>query len=230
LLPIALRKYIVDGAHLDPADKDTVKKCISSWICELGELDATFRKADIARLKAFLSNETDDIRLPYDRAASSFQRKTVFGASVNTDQFLTDITGSRRFLPLAVIECKPLHNINHQQLWAQVWYLYKNGMKWWCDEELEVLLYSRHAKHAEVNVVGEMLADVFDMNAPEQSFYSGVKHEFYTITQALYECGIKVPTKDQIKLAKVYLEDNHFKQVMNSKGIRGYYLSKLLAN
>ena len=120
LVPKQLGAYIIDGAHLDPADKETVRTCISSWICELGELDSTFRRADISRLKAFLSKQSDTLRLPYDRAESQFGRRTSFCGSVNPKQFLNDSTGSRRFLPLQITACDSLHAIDMQQAWAQV--------------------------------------------------------------------------------------------------------------
>jgi putative DNA primase/helicase len=223
LLPKALGKYIIDGAHLDPADKDTVKKCIGSWICELGEIDSTFRRADIARLKAFLSNERDEIRLPYDRVASSFRRKTVFGASVNEYAFLVDSTGSRRFLPLAIKKCFDLNGLDLQQVWAQVWHMYTNGAAWWCDSELETLLVEQHNNHAEISPIVELITDHFNINEPIKKPSMDFRH--YSTTQLIIECGIANPTKDQIKQVKALLEKNGFIQ-MAQKGLRGYWITK----
>ena len=220
LLPRDLARYIVDGAHLDPSDKDTVIKCISGWICELGELDATFRKADIARLKAFLSNLIDTIRLPYERVSCDFARRTSFCASVNPCDFLTDSTGARRFLPLAITGCDYLHNIDMQQLWAQVWELYTSGEQWWCNDELEKMLESRHEKHSETNSIGELINEHFDVSSVEK----GTMCQHYQITKVLTHCGVQVPTKTQMNQAKDYLEKCGFKRVQN-KGLWGYWLS-----
>ena len=38
----------LEGAVLQPDNKDSVLRVISHWIVELGELDATFRKADLS--------------------------------------------------------------------------------------------------------------------------------------------------------------------------------------
>jgi len=219
LLPKDKTAYIVDGAHLDPADKDSVKKCISSWICELGELDATFRKADIARLKAFLSNETDSIRLPYDRVTSNFKRRTSFCASVNPKAFLTDSTGSRRFLPIAVIACKYDHGLDMQQLWAQVFALYKAGAQWWCSEELDDLLADQHEKHSEINSIAEMINDKFDLNDTARDAFC----MHLSITRILDDCGVRPATTAQVKQAREYLEHRGFLCVQ-VKGARGYYL------
>src|SRR5690606_9294822 len=39
-----------DGMLLRPDDKDSVKQVNSFWIVELGELDSTFRRSDLAQL------------------------------------------------------------------------------------------------------------------------------------------------------------------------------------
>ncbi|KAG1252930.1 hypothetical protein G6F68_011560 [Rhizopus microsporus] len=57
-------QLIADGVVLDPANKDSVKQVISKWIVELGEVDATFRRTDIAALKSFISRSHDEIRRP----------------------------------------------------------------------------------------------------------------------------------------------------------------------
>ena len=41
---------------LDPEDKDSLKRVISHWIIELGELEATFKKADINKLKSYITS------------------------------------------------------------------------------------------------------------------------------------------------------------------------------
>ena len=225
LLPKTMRDYIVDGAHLDPADKDTVKRCISCWICELGELDSTFRRADIARLKAFLSSERDNIRLPYDRADSSFKRKTSFGASVNPKVFLMDDTGSRRFLTLSVSKCLPI-DTDMQQLWAQVWHLYLNGYQWWCTPELEELLQASHAEHSEVSPIAEMITDVFNINEPVKRFEVSLKFEHLSTVQILKDCGIDTPTKLQVREANTFLESVGFEKVKPRTNKRGYWITK----
>jgi len=88
---------VQDGMMLRPDDKDNVKQVCSFWLVELGELDATFRKSDIAQLKSFITRKKDLLRRPYARRESEFARRTVFFASVNPKQFLHDPTGNRRY-------------------------------------------------------------------------------------------------------------------------------------
>ena len=135
LLPVPLRIYHTKGICLDLNDKDSVFEATSGWIAELGELDATFRRSDLSRLKAFLSKSIDEIRRPYARESCEYKRRTSFCATVNDTQFLHDTTGNRRYLPLEILNCDKHHTVDMQQLWAQVWHQYLNGVKWWYDAD-----------------------------------------------------------------------------------------------
>jgi putative DNA primase/helicase len=130
----------LEGQTLNPADKDSVLTAVSHWIVELGELDATFKKADIAQLKAFVTKTSDKVRRPYARKDSSFPRRTVFAGTVNDFQFLHDITGNRRFWPIAVDAITLYPSLDYQQLWAEVKTWYDSGEKWYLsNQELDTL-------------------------------------------------------------------------------------------
>lgn len=138
-----------DGMLLRPDDRDSVMKCVSNWLVELGEIDATFRKSDVAALKSFLTSDRDVLRRAYARKESTFARRTVFFASVNPKNYLHDETGNRRYW---TIECEHLdhsHGIDMQQCWAQVHGLWAAGESWFLrPDEMELL--NEHNKDFEV--------------------------------------------------------------------------------
>lgn len=98
-------KLIKLDVHMDAANKDSIILAIRHWIVEIGELDSSFKK-DVARLKGFITNDFDKIRLPYDRKESNYQRRTVFCATVNASEYLVDQTGNSRFW---TIPCKSIN-------------------------------------------------------------------------------------------------------------------------
>ena len=222
LLPDSLRDYVKDGMHLDPTDKDTTKKCISTWLCELGEIDATFRKADIARLKAFLSNQEDEMRLPYDRTTMRFKRRTSFCASVNGEQFLNDSTGSRRFIPLQVFSCDDSHGLDMQQIFAQYWNEYTNGAIWWTTSELDESIKVRSEKHNEVSAIAEMVAEHFNVNDVGME---GAGH--FTATRILQDSGIREPKRQQVKELTEFLQSKGFRY-KTVKGVRGFTIARFI--
>ena len=87
--------------------KDVMEQIQGSWIVELGELQAA-NKSDNEQIKAFLSRQTDKFRTPYGRRTEEYPRQCVFAGTTNSEEFLRDRTGSRRFLVVPV-HAKPDH-------------------------------------------------------------------------------------------------------------------------
>lgn len=189
--------WLKDGVHLDPNNKDHVKLCASHWIVELGELDGTFKRAEVSALKAFLSSTTDEIRLPYAATFSKFPRRTAFCASVNSSTFLVDDTGNRRFSTLEVTEVKR-HNIDIQQLWAQVLTLYESGEQWWYTPEEEKMQAELNAEHQVIEPIEELLINNFDFNNKP---FNGPLMNPTAVMQAL---GYKTPNRaDTTKMGNI---------------------------
>jgi len=223
LLPSDLQVYFAENEYLDPKDVNSLRRCLSCWICELGELDAIFKRADVERLKAFLSQTVDKIRLPYDRAISNYKRRTSFCASVNPTQFLIDKTGNRRYLPIKLKDIEYSlaggNKLFLAGLWSQVFYWYRKGEQWWPNEQLKEMLKERHEQHSETSSIEELFEWTFDLENTNEMY---AKH--FILTKALFACGINNPTRFQLKEAKAFIEKKGFVQKINC-GVRGYYLN-----
>lgn len=166
LLPPELRPLLKVGATIDPANKDSVSSVISHWLVELGELDGTFRKADIARLKGFISQDIDQLRRPYDRLESEYQRRTVFFASVNPKVFLVDETGNVRWWTIPVTAVDAAHGIDVQQLWAEAAHYFNAGESWWLNRDEESMLEETNNDHTEPNPIEELLLARYQWDKP----------------------------------------------------------------
>ncbi len=126
-LGMGMPGFVNVGVHLNDNDKDTYRRAVTAWITELGELDATFKKSDIERLKAFITQPRDQYRLPYDRTDLEYNRRTSFIATVNEDEFLVDTTGNRRFWTVHVsnIDLDALDRYDFKRLWAGIYELWQ---------------------------------------------------------------------------------------------------------
>ncbi|MCI9450021.1 MAG: hypothetical protein HFE30_07200 [Clostridiales bacterium] len=138
-------KWFIEGAVLDVRDKDSQIHALSGWITELGELDSTLKREQ-ASLKAFITQTSDLIRLPYARAATPSPRRTSFCGTVNPEDYLRDETGSRRFwtVPITNIDKQSLFALSREwvsQLWGQVYQKYCENPKSFrlTDEEMKQL-------------------------------------------------------------------------------------------
>lgn len=198
-----------DGLHLDPSDKDSMATVLGHWLVELGELDATFRKSDIARLKAFITRKSDQIRRPYDRKDSNYPRRTALFASVNEPKFLQDPTGNSRWWTIEVDALDMHHNVNMQQVWAQAWHLYQNGLKHYLTPEEETALNGSNTQFEQIDPLEEMILGAFDCDVQ----YDGNGAPVYkyqpdadmTATQVLVHAGIEKPTRGQTTIASAFL-------------------------
>lgn len=184
LTPLELRQYFNCGTTLKLDDKDSVFDATSFWIVELGELDATFKKSDIAALKAFLSKRYEKIRQPYDKVSNEYPRRTSFCATVNVSNFLQDDTGNRRYLPLEITHCDKNHDVDMRQVWSQVWHEYLNGVKWWFDKDDEVSVEVKSHQDGAMNhdpIIEEFVQWYGGEPLPDDS--SKAPHKKYTIKQ-----------------------------------------------
>ena len=69
-----------------------------AWICELSEL-AGLRRADVEAVKAFLSKTSDVARPAYGHCVVRQPRRGILVGTTNSDAYLQDATGNRRFWP-----------------------------------------------------------------------------------------------------------------------------------
>ena len=111
-----------EGCSIDDRDKDTTRRVHTKWISEFGELESTL-KSDISKLKAFVSAGVDRYRLPYGKADIVAARHTSLAATCNSERYLIDPTGNRRWWSVPItrtIKRTELEALDALQLWAQI--------------------------------------------------------------------------------------------------------------
>lgn len=208
---------VLTGAMLDPANKDTIITAVSHWIVELGEVDATFKKADIARLKAFITQSTDKFRRPYEREDDERDRRTVFCASVNDANYLVDDSGNRRWWTVAVDRIDYQHTIDMQQLWAEVLTWFKAGEQWHLTADENARLKAINDGHEQSDPIAELILAAFDPSAPE------VKH--MQASEVLRAIGYSQPTSVQASKAGKALAKLGFRKSKN-EGRQGFWMPR----
>jgi hypothetical protein len=112
----------------DLHSKDTLIALRGKWAIELDEMSA-FRKSDEESRKSFFSTAADTFRPPYGRNAITVPRRSIPIGTTNDKQYLSDITGARRYLPIAFPrEIKLQWFLDHRdELFAQALYHFNRG-------------------------------------------------------------------------------------------------------
>ena len=120
-IPRKLMNYLSEDIGLD---KDSRIKLCKNLIINLDEL-SILAKADINSLKAFISKTHINERLPYARKAEYLERICSFVGSTNKTDFLTDESGSVRWIIFEVIEKINFNysmEIDIDKVWAQAYF------------------------------------------------------------------------------------------------------------
>jgi hypothetical protein len=117
------------------------------WITEIADLSA-FSHKENEKIKAFLTVKTDRARLAYGRIASTIPRRGVFVGTTNEIEFLSDLTGNRRYWPVETNDIDlNLARESRDQLFAEAKDLYGLDVPWYLDVDTEILAREKQADH-----------------------------------------------------------------------------------
>jgi predicted P-loop ATPase len=141
-------------------DKDSYQCIRGKWLYLFDELDSLSR-ADVTRVKGFLTSARDHYRPSYGHVARDFLRQTVFCGTTNKDHYLLDTTGNRRFWPVKCASRIDYEGIARDRgmLWAEAVVRYRRGEKWYADTaELRALCEAEQADRVQQDDWQEFVA------------------------------------------------------------------------
>ena len=142
LIPPELRAYSSKLPLSGQICKDDRLRLCENGMLNIDELDAMCGR-EMNIVKSLLTSTDVNERAAYGRLKERRVRLASFCASTNKREFLTDITGNRRWLPFEVESIQnPFHTIiPYERLYAQAKALVEEGMfSYWFDmEEMDVL-------------------------------------------------------------------------------------------
>jgi putative DNA primase/helicase len=143
----------------DMKSKDCKQEIQGHWLVEVSELDAMKRNV-IETVKAFIAKQVDTFRPSYGRYAKEHPRQCVLVGTTNSDAYLRDHTGNRRFWP---VSCGKADLValrqNRDQLWAEAVTAYRNDEQWWLEEDETALAREEQAERFEHDVWQDTVND-----------------------------------------------------------------------
>ena len=166
-------EWFADSLTLsDMNDKTAAEKLQGYWIHEIGEM-AGMRKADLEKVKAFVSRCDDKYRASFGRRVTPHPRQCIFFGTTNSENgYLRDITGNRRFWNVRVPgtgRMKPWDLTQEiiDQIWAEVIVLAKGGEELFLSHELEEYAKKEQSEAMERDDREGLVARYLDMLLPE---------------------------------------------------------------
>ena len=134
LIPPDLRAYCCKLANTTQINKDDRLRLAEFGLINLDELDSMSSR-ELNTMKSIITASDVNERAAYGYTKERKIRLASFCASSNRREFLTDITGNRRWLPFEVESItNPFETIlPYERMYAQARYLIDYGFNYWFD-------------------------------------------------------------------------------------------------
>ena len=186
-------------------EKDMLLNIHSTWLYELAELESFTSKREAGHIKNTLTTAIDNFRVPYGRTTEKKKRSGVFCGTANSDTFLRDDTGNRRFwiIPIEGDQKLDIAAIkkHRDSIWKAAVLAYRSGELPMLDDDQEALSEHQNDAYRERDAWREMLEAwiqgeaLFKKNMdgpPSKAFRLG---DFYSSAEILYSAGLKQATQ-----------------------------------
>lgn len=178
LIPPHLRPYSCKLANTNDLNKDERMRIAEFGLIALDEIDSMNHR-ELNQLKSVITSSDVNERAAYAYTKERRVRLASFCASGNRRDFLTDLTGNRRWLPFEVesIQNPYFTVLPYEMMYAQAWALAQDPtFSYWFDlDEIEVLEQHNQQFRDESNEE-QLLPILFDIPAEG-------KGEFFTTAQ-----------------------------------------------
>ena len=161
LLPPQLRDYFYTKTNSGLMSKDDLLTLAQYGLVCWEELD-TMQPKELNKLKAAMTMPSINERAAYARYHECRPHLASFCGTGNNVQFLSDTTGTRRWLPFEVesIESPLSVPFDYDGIYAQAYALYRQGFRYWF-EKPEIERLQRHNQQFEAPKLEYELVDVY---------------------------------------------------------------------
>ena len=172
LIPPHLREYCCKLANANQLSKDDRLRIAEFGLINMDELDA-MNARELNAMKSVITATDVNERAAYGYTKERRIRLASFCASSNKREFLTDITGNRRWLPFEVESIQnPFETIfPYDRMYAQARYLIEHDFNYWFElEEIDVLEEHNESFRAQENEE-QLLPILFDTPAEGRGIF-----------------------------------------------------------
>ena len=162
LIPPELRQYCCKMSNAGDLNKDERLRIAEFGMINMDEIDA-LNNRELNQLKSLITTKDVNERAPYAYSKERRIRLASFCASGNRQDFLTDVTGNRRWLPFEVesIQNPFFTTLPYELMYAQAWALAQDPTYSYWFELDEIAVLEQHNEHFRAEGNEEQLLMVY---------------------------------------------------------------------
>lgn len=169
LVPPQLKEYCFSGT-INPGNKDTLIQLSECMLINMDELE-NLNRTELGTMKEMITKSSIRIRRPYGYSNETLPRRASFAGSVNGKEFLSDTTGSRRFLCFEADAINYQHTIPVDGLYAQALHLFKNDFQFWFNPQEIDTINKNNEQYRCMSVEEELLLANFEPCEVDEADY-----------------------------------------------------------
>ena len=172
---------------------------------------------ELNKLKAAMTMPSINERAAYERYHECRPHLASFCGTGNNVQFLSDTTGTRRWLPFEVesIDSPLSVPFDYDGIYAQAYALYQQGFRYWF-EKPEIERLQRHNQQFETPCLERELIQLYFRKPSERE-----PGEWISVALALQVVGAGITQKlSTVKLGRAFVDEGFLKKT--HKNVRGY--------
>jgi predicted P-loop ATPase len=157
-----------DTPILNKEAKAQMEAVEGKWVFEIAELQG-MKRAEIEKVKAFVSRPRDRERKAYGRFRTEVPRTCIFIGTTNAEFYLKDTTGNRRYWPVMVRRYDQEAFLrDRDQIFAEAVVLEPKEKLWLEDENLREAAVIAQEKRMEPNPYAERLNELHGEEVGEE--------------------------------------------------------------
>jgi len=178
-------------------------------IVELGEIESTFSQRDVSAMKLMITNRVDTLRVPYGAEHKEYPRRFVLCGTTNKEEFLSDATGSRRYLVVRMLKKLDVTTLEKKVdlVWAEATAAYRAGEKWHLSDAENEHLQNENQQFYVSDPKENTLLDFYEVWAKDYPTAAISADQILTVILGIpSNRGSQMQLADTIKTSKIAVE------------------------
>ena len=222
LCPPELKNYNYTG-KLNLENKDCLTYIAEYLFVNIDDQLKQLHKKDENELKNLITINNVKYRKPYDPIITEYPHLCSFMASVNGNDFLSDPTGSRRFLPFEVetIHIEKTNFLDINNVWRQAKYLFKHDFRYWFNTDEVDYLNKRNEIFSMVSIEEDLISFYYRSKQLEKKSTFLPPETIKFLTPSMILVDLEQKTKQRLNKRKLGEALNKLKFTKKQRTIEG---------